>query len=53
MVGAYGLEIIRAEANLGRECVLDAGIRDCFGSLDYEPIIAQVARRVSDRAVLY
>jgi group II intron reverse transcriptase/maturase len=45
-------EAIRAAANRGREWVLDADIRDCFGSLDRRAVLAQVASRVSDRAML-
>lgn len=45
-------EAIRTAANHGREWVLDADIRDCFGSLDRRAVLAQVASRVSDRAML-
>jgi len=45
-------EAIRVAANQGRDWVLDADIRDCFGSLDRDAVVAQVARRVSDRAML-
>jgi len=45
-------EAIRVAANKGREWVLDADIRDCFGSLDRRAVLAQVASRVSDRAML-
>jgi RNA-directed DNA polymerase len=45
-------EVIRAEANRGREWVLDADVRDCFGSLDHTAVTAAVARRVADRAML-
>jgi retron-type reverse transcriptase len=44
-------EVIRAAANRGREWVLDADVRDCFGSIDHDALMAQVARRVSDRAM--
>jgi group II intron reverse transcriptase/maturase len=44
--------VIRAEANRGREWVLDADIRDCFGSIDQNALISLVARRVSDRKML-
>src|SRR5215217_2652775 len=44
------LEAIRVEANHGRDWVLDADVRDCFGSIDHHALLAQVARRVSDRA---
>lgn len=43
---------IRTAANRGREWVLDADIRDCFGSLDRRAVLARVAARVSDRAML-
>jgi RNA-directed DNA polymerase len=46
------LEAIRVEANRGAEWVLDADVRDCFGSIDHDALLAQVARRVSDRRVL-
>ena len=45
-------EAFRAAANGGREWVLDADIRDCFGSLDRRAVLARVASRVSDRAML-
>lgn len=44
------LEVVRVEANRGREWVLDADISDCFGSLSHDALMAEVARRVSDRA---
>jgi RNA-directed DNA polymerase len=43
---------VRVEANRGREWVLEADIRDCFGSIGHEALMAQVARRVSDRSML-
>ncbi len=46
------LEVVRVEANRGREWVLDADVADCFGSLDHEVVMNQVARRVSDRRML-
>lgn len=46
------LEVIRAEVNRGREWVLDADVSDCFGSIDHDALMAQVARRVSDREML-
>ena len=46
------LEALRIEANRGGNHVLDADIRDFFGSLDHELLISRVARRVSDRRVL-
>ena len=47
-----GLEVVRVETNRGREWVLDADVSDCFGSLDHEVVMGQVARRVSDRRML-
>lgn len=46
------LEVIRVEANRGAEWVLDADVRDCFGQLDHDAVLAQLGRRVSDRAML-
>ena len=48
---AMACEVIRVEANRGREWVLDADVRDCFGSIDHDALMAQVGRRVSDRAM--
>jgi RNA-directed DNA polymerase len=45
-------DAVRVEANRGREWVLDADVRDCFGSIDHQALTAQVARRVSDRRLL-
>lgn len=46
------LEVIRVEANRGAGWILDADVSDCFGSIDHDALMAQVARRVSDRAML-
>jgi RNA-directed DNA polymerase len=46
------LEVVRVEANRGREWVLDADVSDCFGSIDHEALLGQLARRVSDREML-
>jgi RNA-directed DNA polymerase len=46
------LETLRLEANRGGNHVLDADIRDFFGSLSQELLMSQVERRVSDRRVL-
>jgi RNA-directed DNA polymerase len=46
------LEVIRVEANRGREWVLDADVTDCFGSIDHDALLALVARRVLDRRML-
>jgi RNA-directed DNA polymerase len=46
------LEKLRVEGARGGDHVLDADIRDYFGSIDHELLMARVARRVSDRRVL-
>lgn len=46
------VEVIRVEANRGREWVLDGDVTDCFGSIDHEALMARVAARVSDRQML-
>ena len=46
------VEAIRVEANRGADWVLDADVRDCFGSIRHDALLALVARRVSDRAML-
>jgi group II intron reverse transcriptase/maturase len=46
------LEAVRVEANRGAEWVLDADVRDCFGSIEHDVVMAQVARRVCDRRML-
>lgn len=46
------LDVIRIEANRGRDWVLDADITDCFGSISHEAIMAQLARRVFDKEML-
>ena len=46
------LEVIRVEVNRGADWVLDADVSDCFGSLDRDALMAQVARQVSDRDML-
>jgi RNA-directed DNA polymerase len=46
------LEVVRVEVNRGREWVLDADVADCFSTIDHEALMAQVARRVSDRRML-
>lgn len=46
------VEVIRVEANRGREWVLDADVSDCFGSIDHDALMARVAVRVSDRRML-
>lgn len=46
------LETIREVANTGCNHVLDADIRDYFGSISHELLLERVAQRVSDRRVL-
>jgi group II intron reverse transcriptase/maturase len=46
------LETIRETANTGCNHVLDADIRDYFGSISHELLLERVAQRVSDRRVL-
>ena len=43
---------MRVAANQRREWVFEADIRDCFGTIDHEALMAQVARRVVDRPML-
>jgi RNA-directed DNA polymerase len=51
--GATGaLETIRKLGATGANHVLDADIRDYFGSIDHEKLLTLVALRVSDRRVL-
>lgn len=46
------LEAIRTGFLAGRVWVVEADIRDYFGSIDHERLLGMVARRVSDRRVL-
>ena len=46
------LETIRETVNAGSRHVLDADIRDYFGSIDQMLLIKRVSKRVSDRRVL-
>jgi group II intron reverse transcriptase/maturase len=46
------LETLRVRGARGGNHVLDADIRDYFGSIDQQRLLALVARRVSDRRVL-
>jgi RNA-directed DNA polymerase len=46
------LEVIRVSFPKGRVFVFEADIRDFYGSLDHDRLIAEVGRRVSDRRVL-
>jgi group II intron reverse transcriptase/maturase len=51
--GAQGaLETLRKLGAKGHHYVLDADIRDYFGSIDHGKLLTLVARRVSDRRVL-
>ena len=51
--GATGaLETLRKEGSRSGNHVLDADIRDYFGSIDHELLMERMARRVSDRRVL-
>lgn len=45
-------EAVRAAANQGREWVFEADIRDCFGTIDHDALMAQLGRRVADRPML-
>jgi len=47
----HALEAIRQAANQGRCWVFD-DIKACFDEIDHEALMAQVERRVSDRAML-
>jgi len=46
------LEKIRVTVNRGFNHVLDADIRDFFGSISHETLLALVGRKISDRRVL-
>ena len=46
------LETLRRRGARGGNHVLDADIRDYFGSIDHDKLLVLVARRVSDRRVL-
>lgn len=46
------LEKIRVEVNRGSNYVLDADIRDFFGSIDHKTMLSLVVRKISDRRVL-
>jgi group II intron reverse transcriptase/maturase len=43
---------VRVAVNQGREWVFEADIRDCFGTIDHDALIGQLARRVVDRSML-
>ena len=46
------LETLRKQGAKGGHHVLDADIRDYFGSIDHDKLMQLVARRISDRRVL-
>jgi group II intron reverse transcriptase/maturase len=46
------LEVLRVQGARGGNHVLDADIRDYFGSLDHEKLLKLVRRRISDRRVV-
>ncbi len=46
------LEAIRALVNAGNNYVLDADIRDFFGSIDFDALMERMRQRISDRRVL-
>jgi RNA-directed DNA polymerase len=46
------LETLRRRGARGGNHVLDADIRDYFGSIDHDKLVTLVARRISDRRVL-
>jgi RNA-directed DNA polymerase len=46
------LEAVRVAANQGLGWVLDADIKACFDNIEHDALMAQVARRVSDRQML-
>jgi RNA-directed DNA polymerase len=48
----HALETLRRRGARGGNHVLDADIRDYFGSIDHGKLLTLVARRVSDRRVL-
>jgi RNA-directed DNA polymerase len=45
-------EAVRVAANQRQEWVFEADIRDCFGTIDHDALMAQVARRVVDGPML-
>ncbi|MFD4144299.1 group II intron reverse transcriptase/maturase [Streptomyces sp. NPDC058572] len=45
-------EAVRVAANQRREWVFEADIRDCFGTIGHDALVAQVTRRVTDRSML-
>ena len=45
-------ERVRIAANRGRDWVLDADVKNCFGMIDHDALMLQVERWVSDRRML-
>jgi retron-type reverse transcriptase len=45
-------EAVRQAANRGNNWGLDADVSDCFGSIDHDALVAQVALSASDRRML-
>jgi RNA-directed DNA polymerase len=45
-------EAVRVAANQRQEWVFEADIRDCFGTIGHDALLAQLARRVTDRPML-
>jgi RNA-directed DNA polymerase len=45
-------EAVRKAANRVGNWVLDADLTNCFGSIDHDALMAEVAKRVSDRRML-
>lgn len=48
----HALETIRVAVNAGWRHVLDADIRDYFGTIDQQILMERVSRRISDRRIL-
>ena len=46
------LDVVRTEVARGATWILDADVSDCFGQIDHDALMAQVARRVSDGSML-
>jgi RNA-directed DNA polymerase len=46
------LGAVREEVSRGAHWILDADVSDCFGQIDHEALLAQVARRVVDGTML-
>lgn len=46
------LDVIRTEVNRGADFVLDGDLSNCFGSISHDAVMAEVAKRVSDRDML-